>query len=120
MDKLTVFTGTSIDLSLYEEIRKHVIEVRENSDSIASRIRVLFDNGYELSVIYGPISYGYREGLFEVALFYDHNWCTEFLVDKEIGDQVIGHCTKEDVINYMLRIIKLDTLDVEYSKRKAY
>ena len=56
-----------------------------------------FSNGYGISVVRFPGSYGYAEGLYEVAILEglaeDWNIC----YDTVITDDVLGHQSEEEV-----------------------
>lgn len=57
--------------------------------------KFIFDNGYGASVVSHPGSYGYGDGLYELAVFdvKTGNLC----FDTPITDDVIGWLTWEDV-----------------------
>ena len=59
-----------------------------------------FDNGYGASVIRFPLSYGYEQGLYELAVFYKDDLC----YDSGITDDVLGWLTPEDVTKYLQMI----------------
>lgn len=56
-----------------------------------------FDNGYGVSVVSFPGSYGFREGLYEVAILEGlaENW--NICYDTVITDDVLGHQSEEEV-----------------------
>lgn len=67
------------------------------------QIKIFFRNGYGISVICGPYSYGGYRGLLEVALLYDN----DLIYDAEIGfDSVIGYQTFEDVLRIAEQVQK--------------
>jgi hypothetical protein len=68
--------------------------VRDASDYHFRRMRIIYENGWELSVIRGDASFGGRYGLFEIALFNNKGM---------VGD-VIGDLTKEKVFEYIARV----------------
>lgn len=59
-----------------------------------------FPNSYGASIINHKYSYGYDQGLFEMAvvIFKDDNW--DLLPDGE----VIGYLTNDECINYLFEI----------------
>jgi hypothetical protein len=65
--------------------------------------RTQFDNGYEVSVVKSPYSYGGDKGLYELAIFKDGEIC----YDTPITDDVIGYLRPEDVTDVMERVEKL-------------
>ena len=56
-----------------------------------------FDNGYGISVVRFPGSYGYEEGLYESAVLKgtEEDWHSCF--DTVIADDVLGYQTEEEV-----------------------
>ena len=75
-----------------------------------------FDNGYGVSVIQSPNSYGGDEGLYELAVLkryvqkdygagFSHKW--EICCDTHITDDVLGHLTEEQVESTLAEIEKL-------------
>ena len=59
-----------------------------------------FDNGYGASVVQFPYSYGFDEGLWELAVIEfegEYNDDFDITYDTPITDDVIGHLTENDV-----------------------
>lgn len=82
----------------------------------------LFENGYGVSVVRGPYTYGGRHGLYEIAvLVHSHNHETkadEWSITYETKlaspdgtihdvDDVIGFLSEEQVSHYMTEVSKL-------------
>ena len=65
--------------------------------------RIIFDNGYEVSVVKSQYSYGGDKGLYELAIFKDGEIC----YDTPITDDVIGYLREIDVTDVMEKIQKL-------------
>ena len=65
--------------------------------------RTKFDNGYEVSVVNSPYTYGGDMGLYELAIFKDGEIC----YDTPITDDVIGYLKPEDVTELIQKIQKL-------------
>jgi hypothetical protein len=65
--------------------------------------RTQFDNGYEVSVVKSPYTYGGDKGLYELAIFKDG----EITYATPITDDVIGYLRPEDVTDVMAKIQKL-------------
>ena len=65
--------------------------------------RTEFDNGYEVSVVKSPHTYGGDKGLYELAIFKDGEIC----YDTPITDDVIGYLRPEDVTDVMAKIQQL-------------
>ena len=65
--------------------------------------RTKLDNGYEVSVVQSPHSYGGDIGLYELAIFKDGEIC----YDTPITNDVIGYLRPEDVMDVIAKIEKL-------------
>ena len=65
--------------------------------------RTEFDNGYEVSVVKSPYTYGGDKGLYELAVFKDG----EITYATPITDDVIGYLRPEDVTDVMIKIQQL-------------
>lgn len=75
-------------------------------DKIWSRSYMIFDNGYGVSVIRGPHSYGGQRGLYELAVLGTDGFIT---YETPITSDVIGFLKPEDVTKYMIQIQQLTT-----------
>ena len=65
--------------------------------------RTEFDNGYEVSVVKSPYTYGGDKGLYELAVFKDG----EITYATPVTDDVIGYLRPEDVTEVMAKIQQL-------------
>ena len=65
--------------------------------------RTQFDNGYEVSVVKSPYTYGGYKGLYELAIFKDG----EITYATPVTDDVIGYLRPEDVTEVMAKIQQL-------------
>jgi len=65
--------------------------------------RTQFDNGYEVSVVKSPYTYGGDKGLYELAIFKDG----EITYATPITNDVMGYLRPEDVTDVMAKIQKL-------------
>ena len=65
--------------------------------------RTEFDNGYEVSVVKSPHTYGGDKGLYELAVFKDGEIC----YDTPITNDVIGYLRPIDVTEVMAKIQQL-------------
>ena len=63
-----------------------------------------FDNGYGASVIRGFGSYGYQDGLYELAVLGPGG---RLVYDTPITDDVLGHLTPDEVNDLLDRIAGL-------------
>lgn len=71
-------------------------------DGIATRH--FFPNGYGVSVVRFPGSYGYEQGLYEVAVIKGIDDDFELCYDTPVTDDVMGHCDEVDVENIMKEV----------------
>ena len=76
-----------------------VSDIYRNDDDMFKRLRIKFVNGYQLSIITGPLSYGGDQGLFEIAPFNKEGELDGKLLNL-IGDDVIGYLTDKEVMEY--------------------
>jgi hypothetical protein len=60
-----------------------------------------FPNGYGVSVVRFPGSYGYEDGLYEVAVLKGTVDDYELCYDTDVTDDIIGHRDEIDVENIM-------------------
>ena len=65
--------------------------------------RIEFDNGYGVSVICTPFSYGGKSGLYEMAVFHDG----ELTYTTDLGDDVKGWLTEDEVTELLKQIQEL-------------
>lgn len=66
-----------------------------------------FDNGYGVSVVKFPGSYGYTEGLYEVGVLKGNETDFEICYDTHVTDGIVGHCDEIDVETMMEDISRL-------------
>ena len=79
--------------------------VEDASDESMKRARVHFKNGYQLSIIQGPSSYGGPEGLYEISPINKAGCLDGDLLDEEDqGDDVCGYCEVDKVDHYIRKI----------------
>ena len=66
-----------------------------------------FPNGWGISVIQGPSSYGGSRGLYEIAVLKgtEHSWKISY--DTHITDDVEGHLNIEEVEKYLNQVERL-------------
>lgn len=63
-----------------------------------------FPNGYGVSVVQGPTTYGGNEGLYELAVFHDGKLCYQ----SGITDDVLGWLNPSQITKLLDRIEKLE------------
>ncbi len=67
----------------------------------------IFPNGYGVSVVRFPGSYGYSQDLYEVAVIKGTADDFELCYDTPITDDVLGHRDERDVENIMEEVAAL-------------
>jgi hypothetical protein len=73
-----------------------------------SRARLYFPNGYGVSVVIGPYSYGGNQGLYELAVVIEETG--DLTYNTPITDDVIGHLTPDEVTEIMQQVQELPTI----------
>jgi hypothetical protein len=66
--------------------------------------RMMFENGYGVSVVSHTYSYGGKDGLFEVAVLDKDG---DLTYDTPVTNDVIGYLTEEDVTDVMKQVQEL-------------
>ena len=95
-----------LDVSGFE---KYLVDDVENSDSFgALRYIFRFENNYGTSVIRVPGSYGYKQGLWELAViqWFKDEWHITY--DTDITDDVLGYLTDGSVKVFLQKIKELN------------
>jgi hypothetical protein len=67
--------------------------------------RISFDNGYGASIVKSPMSYGGKNGLYELAVL-DSNG--ELTYDTPVTNDVEGYLNEEDITKLLEQIQKLE------------
>lgn len=70
---------------------------------VGKKARMHFDNGYGVSVVSHTLSYGGKNGLYELAVIKDDDIC----YDTPITYDVLGYLTEDDVTKYLGQIQNL-------------
>ena len=83
------------------------LDFQPHSTLFGAQARHFFDNGYGVSVICGPQSYGGTEGLYELAVLkgVEDDW--QICYDTPITDDVLGSLTEEHVTNLLSQVQSL-------------
>jgi hypothetical protein len=79
-------------------------------NKVWSRSYMMFDNGYGVSVVKSPTSYGGQSGLYELAVLDDNGFIT---YGTHITDDVLGFLTPDDVTRHMIEIQELPIKEIE-------
>lgn len=61
----------------------------------------VFPNGYGVSVVRFPGSYGFQDDLYEIAIIKGTNESYEICYDTPITDDVLGHQDEQDINNIL-------------------
>jgi hypothetical protein len=80
------------------------------SRSINNGIQYIFkaDNGYGASIVQHEYSYGGRVGLWEIAVTkYDEDGDWDICYDTPITNDVLGHLSESEVMDYLTQIEQL-------------
>ena len=72
-------------------------------------LRFRFPNNYGASVVKHKGSYGYNEGLYEIAILYNN----ELYYGSLIANDIIGHVNPKDIGKILLQIKGLDNHNEE-------
>ena len=88
-----------LDYKTFEDID---FEKYESFSGIVGRI--MFNNGYGASVVRHTMSYGGKQGFYELAVL-DKNGNLTYTTP--VTSDVVGHLTPEEVTNYLIKIQEL-------------
>ncbi len=80
-----------------------IFKTNPMGDDFGINSRTQFDNGYEVSVVKSPYTYGGDKGLYELAVFKDG----EITYATPVTNDVIGYLRPEDVTDVMEKIQQL-------------
>lgn len=78
------------------------------------RARMMFDNGYGVSVVQSDMTYGGKEGLYELAVLDDEEAGPIYYTS--VTDDVLGWLTEDDVTTHMLEVQSLPLLTEDTDK----
>ncbi len=77
------------------------LQFTTHSMGVGTRAIMEFDNGYGVSVVISPLSYGGNDGLYELAVFKGH----DIHYDNPVANgDVRGYLTQEDVTELMSQV----------------
>lgn len=87
-------SNTSVMLQAVENrLMDRIVSITDRSDELFTRALIIFTNGYGVSVVRGPYSYGGNQGLFEVAVTNAHGE----LCENPVTDDVLGYLDRDEV-----------------------
>lgn len=86
------------------------LEFRPHRDVDGLHSVMMFDNGYGVSVIKTPFSYGGKMGLYELAVLDSGE---DITYNTPVTNDVLGHLSEEEVTKYMIEVQKLLTFNLK-------
>jgi len=78
-------------------------------------VRFFFGNGYGVSVVRGPYTFGYEAGLWELAVLAGDEREHALCYDTPITDDVVGYCSEERLLELMTAVANLPRREREQS-----
>jgi len=109
-------TNLAINLPISTSLKDKIVEIKDLTSPGVSelhvhathRARVVFTNGYALSIIRGEYTHGGDEGLYEIAPMGLNGHLDGNLLDEEDqGDDVLGWCDEAKVNYYITKLANL-------------
>jgi hypothetical protein len=79
-------------------------KIKEDSHRIGVKCRMVFENGYGVSVVCHTHSYGGKNGLFEIAVLGKDG---DLTYDTPVTNDVIGYLSREEVTDIMKQVQEL-------------
>ena len=79
----------------------------ENFSVDAVQAKHFLPNGYGVSVVRHPGSYGFLEGLYELAVLEGNEDDWELCYDTPVTSDVLGHLSEQDVEDNVLKVQSL-------------
>ena len=93
-------------MNTIKDYNKYIIDI--NAYHKGMQVVFQFDNGYGLSVVSHSFSYGHEDELFEIGILKFHPDGTyELTYETPITGDILGHQSKEDLINVIEQAINL-------------
>ena len=85
-------------------------EMVNNYGVNGKRARMMFDNGYGVSVIRTSFSYGGKMGQYELAVL---DTSENITYNTPVTNDVLGHLSEKEVTRYMIEVQKLLTFNLK-------
>jgi hypothetical protein len=79
-------------------------EIKDSPYQIGVKCKMVFENGYGVSVVCHTHSYGSKNGLFEIAVLGKDG---DLTYDTPVTNDVIGYLSREEVTNIMEQVQEL-------------
>ena len=96
-----------MDDLMVTDFAKYIIGAGEHPAGIGGQqMKLRFPNSFGASIIQTPFSYGADEGRFEMAVLYFPTKANDYELtyDTEITDDVLGHLTPNDCLEYLAQV----------------
>lgn len=92
-------------MNTIKDYNKYIIDI--NAYHKGMQVVFQFDNGYGLSVVSHSFSYGNDDELFEIGVIKFDDLGYELTYETPITGDVLGHQSKEDLLNVIEQAINL-------------
>lgn len=81
------------------------LEFKNHPTLSGIQAKMFFENGFGVSVVKSPLSYGGEKGLFELAVVKgtEEDWDLDYTLEVCKGD-VLGHLTEQGVSDAMVKV----------------
>lgn len=93
----------------YEFAEKHGVRLIERSLHGGVQLKMMFSNGYGVSIVMHERSYGGKDGRYELAVLKGNEEENHLCYGTDITDDVIGWLDLEEALNIADRVSKLNT-----------
>lgn len=102
--------STDLTTQLQHLDESFIYAIKDFSDRVMGvlRMRIIFTNGLELSIIHGVGTHSDGRQTFEIAVFEDGQMTSDYFDEIDYFEAVIGHCTLDKLNHYILKIGTLD------------
>ena len=87
------------EFNLSDLLINKIVSIEDNSDSLLKRLRIVFKNGYGMSIIKGKYAYCGKD-TYEIAPINKEGGLQGSLL-KINFDDVLGYQTKQDIFEHM-------------------
>ena len=79
-------------------------QIKDSPYQIGVKCKIVFENGYGVSVVCHTHSYGSKNGLFEIAVLGKDG---DLTYDTPVTNDVIGYLSREEVTDIMKQVQEL-------------
>lgn len=89
----------------FTDLNFHKFDCPGNADAVQAKH--FFPNGYGVSVVRHPGSYGFFQGLYELAVLQGDEDKWELCYDTPVTSDVLGHLSEQGVEDVVLKVQSL-------------